>query len=192
MKAQEQGAFGPEGWCGLEELRATLRTYLVRHCSDENDLEDVIQETLLRAARYRSGRRSVHSLKPWAMRIALNVLSDSKRRGSRCQPVPHDDEVFDVPAPEEGPQDSYRAGRGWIDRESADELLRGTLLDLRASDRALLDSYYGGARSTRVSAAECGIPRHLVKIRLFRARRRLQRAMRRKLCFEHRWRMLAS
>ena len=106
-------------WDGLEEMRDSLRAFLVRHCTDENDIEDVIQETFLRAARYRR-RRPVQCLRPWAMRIALNVLADARRRVVRTQAHPQtsDELAFDPPAPPEprpAAECAYRVGQQWLD-----------------------------------------------------------------------------
>ena len=180
-------------WEGLEEMRDELRTFLVRQCPDENDVEDVIQETFLRAARYRRAHR-VKSLRPWAMRIALNVLADAKRRGVRTQAEPKTDEPFDPPARPQATlaDSSYRVGDLWLDGESARELVLGTLGRLRDRDRALLDSYYGGEHKTRVAAEECGIPQRLVKVRLYRARQRLLLALRHRSALEACWKLRAS
>jgi len=180
-------------WDGLEEMRDGLRNFLNRQCSDDNDIEDVIQETFLRAARYRRGHH-VKSLRPWAMRIALNVLADAKRRGVRTQAEPKSSDTIDPPARHEAtPADSsYRVGEVWLDGESARELVLRTLGRLREKDRAVLDSYYGGELRTRVVSEECGIPQRLVKVRLYRARQRLLFLLRRRTAREACWKLRAS
>jgi len=180
-------------WEGLEELRDGLRSFLGRHCPDENDVEDVIQETFLRAARYRRAHR-VKSLRPWTMRIALNVLADAKRRGVRTQAEPRTSEPFDLPARHEAsPADSsYRLGESWLDGETARDLVLRTLGRLRERDRALLDSYYGGELRTLVVSEECGVPQRLVKVRLYRARKRLLFLLRHRAARETCWKLRAS
>jgi len=165
-------------WEGLEEMRDALRAFLVRQSSDENEIEDVIQETFLRAARYRRAH-NVQSLRPWAMRIALNVLADARRRVPRTQVLGELDES-NVPATAANPSPAdraYRVGGAWLDGEAACALLGRALRELSVADRQLLGSFYGGGCTTRRTALECGIPRHLVKVRLYRARQRLQRAL---------------
>jgi RNA polymerase sigma factor (sigma-70 family) len=181
-----------EAWAGLEEMRDGLRAFLVRQCPDENDVEDVIQETFLRAARYRRGHR-VTSLRPWAMRIALNVLADAKRRGVRTQAEPRSSEPDEVPArPEPTLADSaFRVGEVWLDGESARELVLRMLGRLRERDRALLDSYYGGELRTLAVSAECGIPQRVVKVRLYRARKRLLFLLRHRAAREAAWKLRA-
>jgi len=169
-------------WQGLEELRAPLRSLVARHCRDENVLDDVVQETYLRAARYRERDVGVRHLRSWMARIALNVLSDHKRRGARFA-VAEDDVLEDVPDPrgEEPEPPVFRVGRRWIERDVVTAHLRASLGELREEERAVLTSFYGGSGRCRDTARECSIPAHLVKVRLFRARRRLLRLLRRRV-----------
>ena len=190
-----------ENWSGLDELRDPLRGLLGRHCRDLNEIDDVIQETLLRAARYRTSRRDVRSLRAWTMRIALNVLSDSKRAGQRYVQVTDQESLLELLEEQQRVESTYAealhecevlsSGNAleppWkfeqhvVEKEEALDYLATAKRELRAEDRRLLDSFYGGASSCRETAIECGVPRHLVKVRLFRARRRLLRALRRRM-----------
>ena len=72
-------------WRGLERLEDDLRAYLCRRCRDQSEMDDVVQETLLRAARYRRSLCDPAKLRGWAMRIAANVLRDHVRRECRMQ-----------------------------------------------------------------------------------------------------------
>ena len=78
-------------WGELEDLRPALRSFLARRCRDESELDDVVQETLLRAARYRGSLTRSGSLRPWALRIAANVLCDRVRVERRLPWVEVDD-----------------------------------------------------------------------------------------------------
>lgn len=173
-----------EEWHGLEELRDFLRAVLSRHCLDQSEADDVIQETYLRAARYRSNLTEGKRLRPWTVRIALNVLSDWKRRARRCQPASPDDaclQVADAPGPYDELDVPYRLGRWELEKDTALELMTHALRGLKRADQRVLGSYYGGSQSCRETAEECDIPLHLVKVRLFRARKRLLRAIRGRL-----------
>jgi RNA polymerase sigma-70 factor (ECF subfamily) len=181
---------GESGWQGLAELRGALRAFLARHCDDENEMEDVIQETYLRAARFRSGRRGVQRLRPWTMRIALNVLSDLRRRSARTLSTPLEDAVFELPDPvadESAGAGRYRVGRRELERETVLLHLERAVALLREDDRLVLDAFYGGERCSRTTALACGIPRRLVKMRLFRARQRLLRVLRRRVAMDPAW-----
>lgn len=180
-------------WEGLEEMREGLRVFLLRHCSDENEVEDVIQETFLRAARYRRGHQ-VKRLRPWVMRIALNVLADARRRVVRTEAPADRSDAEDPPArpPQTLADDSYRLDAQWFDGEAARELVLRALGKLRVADRRLLDSFYAGERRTKATAEECGLPQRVVKVRLYRARQRLLQVLRHRVVLELRWRRLAS
>lgn len=172
-------------WGGLEELRDPLRFFLSRHCRDESEIDDVIQDTLVRAARYRSNLTETGRLRSWTMRIALNVLSDARRRGRRfCSPATAETQLEALEAREPSPEvyasePEFRfAGRS-VGKEVALEHLARATATLQDDDRRVLASFYGGPQSCRFTARECSIPPHLVKVRLFRARQRLLRAVRR-------------
>lgn len=173
-----------QDWQGLEELRGSLRTLLAAHCRDESEIDDVIQETYVRAARYRGRLAGVQSLRSWTMRIALNVLADTRRRVQRLRA---DDEALEaLESREHDPgevllqEPEIRLGRWVFGLESALFHLGRAVEGLRPEDRRVLDSFYRGGQSCRRTSSDCAIPLHLVKIRLFRARRRLLRVLRRR------------
>ncbi len=171
-------------WTGLEDLRPDLRSFLTRLCADENELEDVIQETYLRAVRYRTGKRPVRKFRSWIFSIARNVLLDRLRRQERFQSLSEGD--MELEWQDDGcegglDKECFRLDRWSLDRESAIRHLGEALEYLREGDRRVLSSFYGGGENSRATARECGIPAHLVKVRLFRARRRLSKALRRLL-----------
>jgi RNA polymerase sigma factor (sigma-70 family) len=173
-------------WSGLEEIREPLRCFLSRHCRDENEIDDVIQDTFVRAARYRSKLADAARLRSWAMRIALNVLSDARRRAQRLQLSLTEEGAADgIEAREPVPElcvsePRLRLGSWVIGKQAALDHLAAALSGLQADDRRVLGSFYGGTQSCRQTAQDCAIPQHLVKVRLFRARKRLLRAMRRR------------
>ena len=169
-----------EEWKGLEEFRRDLRAFLARRCVDENELEDIIHETYVRAVRYRKGSRPVR-LRSWLLSIARNVLFDRRRERERYGPLevePEPGEGGEL-SPAEGGEELFHIGRWALDRESAVLHLRHALAQLREGDRRLLRTFYEGGEDARATACECSIPPHLVKTRLFRARRRLLKALRR-------------
>jgi RNA polymerase sigma-70 factor, ECF subfamily len=176
-----------EPWNGLAELRPAVRDFLFRHCRDESEAEDIAQDTLLRASRYRGSLAEARRLRPWLLRIALNVLRDHVRRERRLPRIEADQDLFDrLEGREDVPGDV---------REDVQVELDGALVEkprvlvqlcdaksrLRVRDRLVLDSHYEAGRSCGETALVCEIPRDLVKVRLFRARRRLQRALRTRL-----------
>jgi RNA polymerase sigma-70 factor (ECF subfamily) len=174
-------------WRGLKDLEPVLRGYLARRCRDENEIDDVIQETFLRAARYRSSLADPLRLRGWALRIASNVLNDHARREARSRSCELAETWLDALEGREsdpsGADDEpiLALGDAVFARESLLGQLEVALNGLRHSDRRVLESYYAGGQSCAATAVECGIPPPLVKVRLFRARRRLGRALRTRL-----------
>jgi DNA-directed RNA polymerase specialized sigma24 family protein len=84
--------------------------------------------------------------------------------------------------PGDPPEDvQLRVGSLVIDRRVALGLLDEVLDELRPDDRTVLAAFYKGGQDCAAAAIQCGIPLNLVKVRLFRARRRLRGALRRKL-----------
>ena len=170
-----------EGWNGLEDYRPDLRAFLARRCADENELEDIIHETYVRAVRYRQGSRPTR-LRSWLFSIARNVLLDRCRERDRYASLDTESELEWHADDPDGPgEDLFRLGRWALDRDSAVHHLRHALELLREGDRRVLRSFYEGGEDARATATECAIPPHLVKTRLFRARRRLLKALRRHL-----------
>jgi len=173
-----------ETWSGLAELRPVLRRFLLRRCRDDSEAEDIVQETLLRASRYRGGLADPDRLRPWLLRIAANLLRDHVRRERRLPRVEVDQEMFEriegrERAPGETREDLHvQLDGALVERPSALDQLWSAKERLGAPDRTVLDSHYEAGRSCRETAVVCEIPAYLVKVRLFRARKRLQRALR--------------
>lgn len=170
-------------WQGLEECREGLRVFLRRHTRDDSEIDDVVQETFVRAARFRARHRGPRRLSAWVTRIAMNVLADARRRERRWlgeDQAPGALETAETRGAEP-PSASLRMGSWVLERDAALRHLSDAMGGLRVEDRRVLGSYYGGAESCRCTARECGIPPQLVKVRLFRARKRLLRSLRQRL-----------
>ena len=174
-------------WGGLEALRGSLKRFLVARCRDESELDDVIQETFLRAARYRHSLTDDQRLHSWVLRISLNVLRDRAVRVGRGPSLGLDEELCEsIEGREVFPGDVreetwYRVDGEELDRESALGHLARGLEGLRAVDRSVLVAYYGGGESCSAAARDCGVSAHLVKVKLFRARRRLESLVRQRV-----------
>jgi len=84
-----------EPWSGLAEMRPVVQAFLFRRCRDESEAEDIVQDTLIRASRYRGSLSEAKCLRPWLMRIALNVLRDHVKRERRLPRVEADHEILD-------------------------------------------------------------------------------------------------
>ncbi len=174
-------------WAGLAELRPVLQRFLARRCRDESEAEDVVQEALLRASRYRKSLSHPERLRPWVMRIALNVLRDHVRRERRLPRIDVDPDLFERIEGREGvpgePREDLQVHLegAVVEKPRALVHLSDAKGELRTPDRTVLDSYYEAGRSCFETAQVCEIPPNLVKVRLFRARKRLQLVLRSRL-----------
>jgi RNA polymerase sigma-70 factor, ECF subfamily len=123
------------------------------------DIDDIVQETLLRAWRKRDQCRTADDPLPWVSRIAHN---EGKRYWSK-----HSREILE-PDPE--PQ-----GEGSLaDPEPVGEGLAEPLGEELA---LVVELRYGQDQTHQAIAGQLGMPVGTVKARLHRARRRLKEAL---------------
>jgi RNA polymerase sigma factor (sigma-70 family) len=174
-------------WLGLEELEPALRGFLRGRCRDDNEVDDLVQDTLLRAARYRPSLEDPSRLRGWTLSIAGNLVRERHRRRFRSGQVEVEEKTLEELACRDTGRDEpgeplWNLGRGpALGQETVLAHLSKAIRGLQEHDRCLLRAYYGGDGGCAGAGAECGIAPGLVKVRLFRARRRLERAMRRTL-----------
>ncbi len=183
--AQEKAKLDWEPWLALEPV---LKVVLGKHCPDANVVEDITQETFLRAALYGRLAPKGRALRSWLIRIGMNALADHKNRNARYDDtLPTSRLVEEVPSEEElldGEVD-LAIGRYVMGQSPATGLMQRSLGAVAAEDRQILRSVYFEGQSTRHTAQRCSIPQHLVKGRAYRARQRLGRAMRHRAALEH-------
>lgn len=171
-------------WNGLSDLRPLVVGYLRRFLRDDAEIEDTAQETLLRAARFRLHLADPNRLRAWILRIALNVLRDRRRRERRLPRVEADEEFLlgiegREAVPGETTDDAWIVLSGVsVDRRAAIEHLDAAITSLDAIDRGLLARGYTERASMSQIGAVCEGPSvPASKHRVFRARRRLTRAL---------------
>jgi DNA-directed RNA polymerase specialized sigma24 family protein len=179
-------------WDGLEEHAHVLRAYLARRCRDDSEADDVAQEALVRAARFRSRLQDVGKLRSWILRIGASVLRDHlrrERRQLRCEGalellVPLEGRE---PEPGQWAEDELACLEGQlVERAQLMSEIELALQDERARDRQALARMYG-AELCREAPAGCrdapaadepeAVPSTRRKERLWRARQRLYRRL---------------
>ena len=74
-------------------IRAACRGGFARYGAQGNDVEDVVQETLLAIHLKRHTWQQSEPLTPWVLAIARNKLIDHLRRGGKAIKVPIDDVI---------------------------------------------------------------------------------------------------
>lgn len=144
----------------LAEALPRLTAHFARRSGSGAGVEpdDLAQEVVARALRYRASYDPARALWPWLMRVAERVLHDQRSRHQR-QPTPVAE--FDPPAP--------RAQ----DRGETVEEIATLLARLRPIERDVLVRFHQRGQSVQEIAAALAIPEGTVKSHLSRARRRL-------------------
>ena len=170
-------------WRGLGDLRPDVERALSRSCRDKSELDDLVQDTLLRAARFRRGLHDHSRLKAWVMRIAWNVLHDHARREGRLNRAETGEEFLaelegrESPPGRSGSGECITVAGRLYDRDEMLDLVRELVPQLSSCDRALFDVYYRRGLGCDRAAAELRIPIPTIKMRLFRLRKRVAREL---------------
>jgi len=172
-------------WRDLAPNRDLLVSFLTTRCRDPHEAEDLTQEALLRAARFRSSQREPGRLRSWLFRIAANLHRDHVRRETKWATVPFDDPLFeDLEAEVRDDVEVVRTLTVDGDEHDLGDVigaLNRSWGGLSERDRRVLGAFYGEAGSAAAAATAAAIPRGNVKVCLHRARRRLEARIRREL-----------
>jgi RNA polymerase sigma-70 factor, ECF subfamily len=131
------------------------------------DIDDIVQETLLRAWRKRDQCRTADDPLPWVSRIAHN---EGKRYWSK-----HSREILE-PDPE--PQgEASLADPEPVGEGLAEPVGEGLAEPLGEELALVVELRYGQDQTHQAIAVQLGMPVGTVKARLHRARRRLKEAL---------------
>lgn len=153
-----------------ELMRAIATREARRYLAAGHDVDDVVQEALVRAWRQRASCRGADRV-PWMRQIARNEalrLLDKRRvRGEREF---LDDERLLASVPDEEAEEQRE---DMLLRMQVEEVLGRLSVD----DRRLLALRYTGDLSQPEVARTLGIPEGTVKVRLHRLRGRLRREL---------------
>jgi RNA polymerase sigma-70 factor, ECF subfamily len=160
----------------LSQLRGTAARFFRNH----EDVEDVVQESLLSAYRNFGQYQGRAKFSTWLHRIAINeALMEIRRRKIRTMislgEASPDQGGFSSAIPLSDPEPSPEAR---YSRKEEHQLLNETLERLPASFRSALRAYYFQELSTNESAVTLGITRSNFKSRLCHARRALLKRLR--------------
>ena len=162
-RAGERNAFGVI----VRAYQDRVYGLALRWCGgDRCEAADLTQECFLRAfvglARFDASR----PLRPWLLRIAVNVCRDAARRRAARPPIALEAEWDAFAAADPGPEAALLA----TERRRA---VRRAVAELPAEQRLLIVLAYDRELPLREVAAVLGLPLTIVKNRLYRARRRL-------------------
>ena len=167
-------------WDGLAERRLRLEKKVSSWSRDKSVVDDVVQETMIRAARYRGGLREPERMDSWIDRIAWNVLkSHMSREARRGMSLLDQSELDTSEGREEDPEIQLVEEVRWVcdievgsGRLSA--LLEGAIRALPEHERRMIQAAYSEQMSPSAISEAFGVRRGLVKSRLYRIRQKLR------------------
>ncbi len=168
-------------WEGIEELRRGLERKVSRWSRDRSEVDDVVQETMIRAARYRASLREADRMDSWLGRIAWNVLKSLRGREARrpiavLENVQLDSNEGREPDPLIELVEDVLWVRGVeVERTRLAALLEGAIRGLPDIERRMVDAAYKRQMSPCAISEKFGVRRGLVKSRLYRIRQKLHR-----------------
>jgi RNA polymerase sigma-70 factor (ECF subfamily) len=162
----------------IERDRAYAKAVAMKYVRDDQDAEDVAQDAMLLAHRYRDAFRGESRYSTWLYRIAATAaLMFLRRQRRHAREIPASSAVDDE-------------GTGWIERliaptdVRAETIARAELDDVRRAVAALGARYpavfwkrYGEGRTETEIARELGLTVAAVKTRAFRGRQAALRAV---------------
>lgn len=157
----------------LVETRTYVRSVALKYVRDDQDAEDVTQDAMLLAHRYRASFRGESRYSTWLYRVTATAALMFLRRQRRL--------AREIPASETATTDDD--GTPWIERVAASTDLRGELYArgelgaialavaaLGAKYPAVFWKRYGEGWTETEIAKELGLSVAAVKTRAFRAR----------------------
>jgi len=172
---------GDASWDGLAERRLRVEQKVAGWCRDKSCVDDVVQETMIRAARYRSGLREEQRIDPWIDRIAWNVLkSHLSREARRGISLMEHAELDVAEGREEDPEIQLVEAVHWVSDMEVEScrlaaLLEGAIRALPDHERRMIRAAYTQQMSPAAIGELFGVRRALVKSRLYRIRQKLRR-----------------
>ena len=140
-----------------------LAVRMMRHAQDA---EDAAQEAFFKAHRYLATYRRDSRFPTWLFTLARNVIVDHLRRRARKAPTPFS-AAGPGGAPAEAPLTSERIAES---REAVEE----RIAKLDEDDRWVILLVFMEGLSPKEASAVMGVSMNAVRIRLFRALRRLR------------------
>lgn len=159
----------------VEAFYPFVASLIRRHVLDAGCIEDLAQQTFARCFAKASQWDASKPLEPWLARIAINQCRDHYR-ARRVRPELRWSDLT------EGEQEALQATltaeapKSEILSEDSRSLMLRLLDTLGADDRMVLSLLHLEGRTTDEIAALTGWSRALVKVRAFRARRKLRAA----------------
>ncbi|MBQ9252929.1 MAG: RNA polymerase sigma factor [Clostridia bacterium] len=125
----------------------------------EQDVEDAVQEGMVKAWEKRDSLKDIRQFKPWVTRILANHCKDVLRKRKRWSFYPLREDIVQV------------------EMQEPEEPLMDAVRQLKPELRAVITLYYMEGYSIPEIAAMLGIPPGTIKTRMRRARKQLGTAL---------------
>jgi len=158
---------------GPEQYRSRLVRYIRHMIRDDAEAEDLVQETLLRAHLQQGSLRDPTALQAWLFKMATHVCIDRLRQKAGTVNREVQTPVEDLPLADKDRPSPFAI----VQQDEMSECVQRHLADLPDSQKAVLLLH----DVDRLTAAEIAqflrLPLTTVKMRLHRARKRLQDAL---------------
>lgn len=171
----------PEAPAVFEEYYDRLYRYILGLVRDPVEAEDLTQETFLRAFRQRDSLRDAGALAAWLYRIATHVSLDRLRQRTRRAPRESDADLTEVEVADPNSPSLQQE----VEQEEMSACVQQYLADLPDSYRAVILLHDLHGLTAWQIAETLDLPLTTIKMRLVRARRRLQTALQVGCSFSH-------
>jgi RNA polymerase sigma-70 factor (ECF subfamily) len=157
----------------LEQYRGAVTRYIRYLIRDVIEAEDLAQEAFIRAHRQRETLRDPAALESWLYQIATHVSIDRMRQRSKAVERHVDEPVEDLPIPDSARPPALTV----IQQDEMSACVQRYVAKLSDAYKAVLLLCDADGLSARETAELLQLPLTTVKMRLHRARRQMQSAL---------------
>lgn len=154
----------------MEQHRPALTRYIRYLIHDAAEADDLVQETLVRAHRQRSTLRDTAALASWLYQIATHISIDRMRQRARTVQQQVDAPVEDLPIADHDRPSPLTV----VQQNEMSECVQRYIANLSDAYRAVLLLHDADGLTAEEIAQLLRLPLTTVKMRLHRARRKLQ------------------
>lgn len=145
--------------CLMEECKMTMRRIAYGYLGNDEDVADVIQDTILSAYEHMNTLKKEEYFKTWLVRILINHCTKAWRRNKKMISL----------------TDGGSMGRAAsVDHGRADVEFREMIRSLPKDSRVIFQLYYGEQFTTKEIAGILDMKENTVKSRLRRGREQLR------------------
>ncbi len=150
----------------LSAYRPRLTAFITKMTRNERDVEDLVQETLIKVARNMDSFRGESSLSSWVFQIASNVCKDYFRASSSRRELYQEESKLKA--------SSSEGILHQIEKQEVGACVQDGIANLFEADRRILIMHYMDGTPVKEIAVVEDISTNSAKVRLHRARKRFR------------------